>query len=460
MAKRKKSAVKIPALDILGQVNPNAAGLDVGAEEAYACVPPDRDARSVRMFPTFTADIHAMADWLEACGIETVAMESTGVYWIPIYEILVARGFEVCLVNARHLKNVPGRKSDILDCQWIQQLHSYGLLRASFRPPEEICALRALAHHRDNLIRYRAAHIQHMQKALQLMNVKLTVVVSDITGVTGLSIIRAIVAGERDPQTLARLRQRGCAKTEEEIAKALQGNYRPEHLFVLKQALAQYDFYLGQIEACDTEMEAMYTDLPPCDPDEIASPPPKPRSRRTRKNQTHFDLSTSLYRVVGVDLTAIDGLDALTVHSIITRIGTDVTAWPTVKHFTSWLCLSPNNDVSGGKILRSRTQKTQNRANLAFRLAAQSLSRSDSALGAYYRRMKARHGPAKATTATAHKLARIVYSMLKNRTAYVDPGADYYEQQHRDRAIRNLQLKAAKLGLELAPVSTQPMTVS
>ena len=460
MAKRKRSVERIPSLDIMAQVNPNAAGLDVGAEEAYACVPPGRDARSVRMFPTFTADIHAMADWLEACEIETVAMESTGVYWIPIYEILVARGFEVYLVNARHLKNVPGRKSDILDCQWIQQLHSYGLLRASFRPPDEICALRALARHRDNLIRYRAAHIQHMQKALQLMNVKLTMVVSDITGVTGLSIIRAIVAGERDPHTLARLRQRGCAKTEEEIAKALEGNYRPEHLFVLKQALAQYDFYLEQIEACDIEMEAMYADLPPCDPDEIGSAPPKPRSRRTRKNQTHFDLSTSLYRVVGVDLTAVDGLDALTVHSIITHIGTDMTAWPSTKHFTSWLCLSPNNDKSGGKVLRSRTQKTQNRANLAFRLAAQSLSRSDSALGAYYRRMKARHGPAKATTATAHKLARIVYSMLKNRTAYVDPGADYYEQQHRDRAIRNLKRKAAKLGLELGPVPAPPMTVS
>ncbi|MGD2207686.1 MAG: IS110 family transposase [Anaerolineae bacterium] len=444
----------------MGQINLHAAGLDIGAEEIYACVPVDRDEESVRVFRTFTVDLYALADWLAACQIGTVAMESTGVYWIPVYEILESRGFDVYLVNARHLKNVPGRKTDILDCQWIQQLHTYGLLRASFRPPEEICALRALARHRDNLIRYRAAHIQHMQKALQLMNVKLTMVVSDITGVTGLGIIRAIVGGERDPHQLARLRQSGCAKSEEEIARALQGNYRLEHLFVLKQALAQYDFYLQQIRECDAQMEAMYADLPPSDPDEQGSPPPKPKRGKRRKNQSHFDLATSLYRIVGVDLTAIDGIDALTAHAIITEIGTDVNAWPTVKHFTSWLGLSPHNDKSGGKILRSRTKKTQNRANLAFRLAAQSLSRSDSALGAFYRRMKAKHGPAKATTATAHKLARIVYSMLKNRTAYADPGVTYYEQQYRDRAIRNLKRKAAALGLDLTAIPTQPTTVS
>jgi transposase len=460
MAKRKKAAVNIPALDIMAQINIHAAGLDIGAEEIYACVPVDRDEESVRVFPTFTVDLHALADWLEACQIETVAMESTGVYWIPIYEILESRGFEVYLVNARHLKNVPGRKTDILDCQWIQQLHTYGLLRASFRPPEEICALRALARHRDNLIRYRAAHIQHMQKALQSMNVKLTMVVSDITGVTGLSIIRAIVAGERDPHHLARFRQPGCVKSEEEIAKALQGNYKPEYLFVLKQALAQYDFYLRQLQECDAEMEAMYADLPPCHPDDQGSPPPEPRTQKPRKNQAHFDLATSLYRIVGVDLAAIDGIDALSAHAIITEIGIDVTSWPTVKHFTSWLGLSPHNDKSGGKVLRSRTKKTQNKANLALRLAAQSLSRSDSALGAFYRRMRAKHGPTKANTATAHKLARIVYSMLKNRTAYSDPGVTYYEQQHRDRAIRNLKRRAATLGLDLTPLPAEPCTVS
>jgi len=453
MAKRKKSTTNVPKLDILEQINADAAGLDIGAEEIWACVPAGRDSTSVRVFPTFTADLHALADWLQACQVKTVAMESTGVYWIPVYEILESRGFEVYLVNARYIKNVPGRKTDVLDCQWIQQLHSYGLLHASFRPSEEICALRALARHRDNLIQHRSAHIQHMQKALELMNVKLTEVVSDITGVTGLSIIRAIVGGERDPQYLASFRQSGCKKSEAQIAKALQGNYKPEHIFVLKQSLAQYDFYLGQIQECDAEMEAMYAALPPSDPQSRAPSPPKPKGGKPRKNQAHYDLATALYELVGVDLTAIDGIDALTAQTIITEIGLDVSAWPTVKHFTSWLGLAPHNDISGGKVLRSRTKKTQNKANLAFRLAAQSLHRSQSAVGAFHRRMKAKHGPAKATTATAHKLARMVYFMVKNRTDYVDPGVTYYEQQYRDRTIRNLKRKAASLGMELVPVA-------
>jgi len=460
VSKQQQSPVNVPPLDVLGQVTLNAAGLDIGAEEIYACVPADRDEPSVRAFHTFTADLHALADWLEACHIETVAMESTGVYWIPVYEILESRGFRVCLANARQVKNVPGRKTDILDCQWIQQLHTYGLLRASFRPPADISALRALARHRDNLVRSRSAHVQHIQKALQLMNIKLTQVVSDITGVTGMSIIRAIVAGERDPGKLARFRQSGCARSELEIAKALQGNFRPEHLFVLEQALAQYDFYGRQLEECDAQIEAMYTQLPPSDPHQQGSPPPPPKTGTRRKNQAHFDLAASLYRLVGVDLTAIDGIDALTAQTIISEIGLDVGAWPTVKHFTSWLGLSPHNDKSGGKILRTRTKKTQNRANLAFRLAAQSLSRSQSAVGAFYRRMKARQGPAKATTAAAHKLARMVYSMLKNRTPYADPGVTYYERQYRDRVIRNLRRKAAALDFQLVPVTASAAAVS
>lgn len=454
MTKRKKSLVNIPEVDILAQINPDAAGLDISAEEIWACIPVDRDNPSVRVFPTFTPDLHALADWLEGCNIKTVAMESTGVLWMPVYEILEARGLEVYLVNARHIKNVPGRKTDILDCQWIQQLHTYGLLRASFRPAEEICALRALARHRDNLIRYCSAHIQHMQKALELMNVKLTEVVSDITGVTGLSIIRAIAAGQHDPQELAGFRQPGCKKSEQQIAKALQGNYKPEHVFVLKQAVAQFDFYQQQIQECDAQMEAMYAALPECSPEDRVSPPPEPQAGKRRKNQAHFDLATFLYKMLGIDLTAVDGFDALTVQSIITEVGTDVDAWPTVGHFTSWLCLAPHNDKSGGKILRSRTMKTQNRANLAFRLAAQSAGRTNTAIGAFYRRMKAKHGPAKATTATAHKLARIFYFMLKYRTPYVDAGATHYEQQYRERTIRNLKRKAATFGLELVPMAT------
>ena len=277
--RKQKPTIDVKPVDVLSQINVDAAGLDIGAEEIYACVPADRDEQPVRVFGTFTRDLYALADWLAACHIKTVAMESTGVYWIPTYEILESRGFEVYLVNARHLKNVPGKKTDVLDCQWIQQLHTYGLLQASFRPPEEICALRALVRHRGNLIRYRSAHIQHMQKALQQMNVLLMQVVSDITGVTGLNIIRAIVAGEHDPQVLARLRNPQCLKSEAEIAAALEGNFRFEHLFVLKQALAQYDFYDQQIRECDTELERMYDALSPADLDgEDVPPPPQPNN--------------------------------------------------------------------------------------------------------------------------------------------------------------------------------------
>jgi transposase len=453
MPKRKqKPTIDVKPVDVLSQINVDAAGLDIGAEEIYACVPADRDEQPVRVFGTFTRDLYALADWLAACHIKTVAMESTGVYWIPIYEILESRGFEVCLVNARHLKNVPGKKTDVLDCQWIQQLHTYGLLQASFRPPEEICALRALVRHRGNLIRYRSAHIQHMQKALQQMNVQLTQVVSDITGVTGLNIIRAIVAGEHNPQVLARMRNCRCAKSEAEIAAALQGNYRFEHLFVLKQALAQYDFYDQQIRECDAEIESMYAALSPADLEgEDALPPPKPKHQKPRKNQAHFDLATTLYRTVGVDLTAIDGIDALTAQKVIAETGLDMSRWPTVKHFASWLGLAPHNKKTGGKVISSRTKKTQNRANTALRVAAQSLSRSHSALGGFYRRKRTQHGAAIANVATAHKLARIIYHMLKYREPYSDPGEAYYEQRYRDRAIRNLKRKAISLGFDLTP---------
>jgi transposase len=448
--KRSKRQKKAKDLNALEQINLNAAGIDIGAEEVYVAVPQGQDAESVRSFPTFTADLHRLADWLEVCGIETIAMESTGVYWIPLYEILESRGFEVYLVNARHIKNVSGRKSDVLDCQWIQQLHTYGLLQPSFRPPEQICAIRSLVRHRDMLIKYRSAHIQHMQKALTVMNLRLTNVLSDITGVTGMKIIRSIVAGERNPEVLASYRHNNCAKSHTEIAKSLEGNYKREHLFALKQAVELYDFYDQQLRDCDAELEALYQkfDLP----DEPGTPPPNPRKTKRRKNQPHFDLSQSLYRMTGVDLTAVDGLEAMTVQDIVSEIGTDMSPWPTVKHFASWLRLSPNNKVTGGKVKQRGTLPSQNRANTAFRMAAQSLARSDCALGAFYRRIRARHGGPKAVTATAHKLARIVYFMLKNRQPYHDPGADYYEEQYRIRTIRNLQRKASKLGMRLEPV--------
>jgi transposase len=368
------------------------------------------------------------------------------VYWIPVYEILEARGLEVFVVNARHVKNVPGRKSDIQDCQWLQGLHSVGLLRGSFRPEGEIVALRAYLRHRAGLIEHRAAHIQHMQKALQQMNVQLTQVVSDITGVTGLAIVRAIVAGQRDPQQLAALRQPGCKKSAQEIARALTGNYRPEHLFTLQQALALYDFYTEQMAACDAEIERQFTNLKPVS-DDLPPLPPSEKRESHSKNGPSYDARSYLYRLTGVDLVAISGLNESTVQTIISEIGTELRAFPTERHFCSWLGLAPHNDVSGGKRLRSRTLKTDNRAGQAFRLAAQSVAKSpESAFGAFYRRMKARLGAKQAMVATAHKIARAFYHMLTHRTPFHDLGGEEYERRARERELKNLEKRAAKLG--------------
>lgn len=445
--KQSRGQKSVVEIDTLEQINLHAAGIDIGAEELYVAVPPGRAQVSVRVFGSHTAALREIADWLAACGVATVAMESTGVYWVPLYEILEARGFEVYLVNARHIKNVSGRKSDLLDCQWIQQLHTYGLLQPSYRPAEQICAIRSLVRHRDMLIRYRASHIPHMQKALHLMNVQLTTVLSDITGVMGMQIIRAIVAGERDAQVLANYRCRGCAKSVTEITQALDGNYKAEHVFALRQALELYDFYGQQLQSCDTELAALYEGFEV--PEAPGTEAPAPRTTKRRKNQSHFDLAQSLYRIAGVDLTQVDGIDALTVQTLLSEIGPDVTAWPTVKHFCAWLRLAPNNKITGGKVKSRHTQPTQNRATTALRVAAQSLARSQSALGAFYRRMKAKHGPAKATTATAHKLARIVYFMLKHRQPYHPPDMAQYEEQQRERHLRHLQRQAAKLGMKL-----------
>jgi transposase len=453
--KRKKGSVqKVVKLDSLKQIKLNAAGLDIGAAEIWVCVPEDRDKDSVRMFQTFTPDLQALADWLTACEVETVAMESTGVYWIPVYEILEARGFELYLVNARHLKNVPTKKTDVLDCQWIQQLHTYGLLNASFRPEAEMVALRAYIRHRDNLIRYRTGHVQHMQKALQLMNIQLSNVISDIAGQTGMRIIRAIVEGEHDPVKLAQYRDPRCHSSQAEIAKALTGHYQPEHLFALKQALELYDFYNQQIKACDAEIERKYAAIKPVFQNQAPSLPPSSKKKRRSKNEPAFDLHHYLYQITGVDLTQIDGLDVLTVQQIISETGIDMSPWPTVKHFASWLTLAPHNHISGGKVLRSRTQKSTNRAAQAFRMAAQSAGRSQSALGAFYRRMRAKHGGPKAITATAHKIARIFYHMLKHKQEYIDLGQDHYQQKYRERVVKNLKRKAKALGLDLVPLQS------
>ncbi len=449
----KRSNRKIVSLEALKQINLNAAGLDIGDQEIWAAIPEGRLDTSVREFPTFTADLHALADWLEAAQVDTVAMESTGIYWIPTFEILEARGFEVLIVNARHIKNVPGKKSDILDCQWIQQLHTYGLLRGSFIPTPEIRSLRAYIRHRDNLIKMRATHIQHIQKALQLMNIKLTSVISDITGLTGMSIIKAILNGERNPNVLAQFRHGKCAKSEEEIAKSLHGNFSPEHLFSLQQMVQMYEFYNHQIQACDDQILAQFSVFKPqVDLDEHSLPKPKHSGKRSR-NQPIFDLRSELYKMTGVDLTSIDGIHVLTAQTVISEIGLDMSRWPTVKHFTSWLGLCPHNDISGGKVNKRFSKKTKNRAAQALRNAARALSHSQSSLGSYYRRMRARKGVMKANVATAHKLARIIYFMLKNKTPYYDPGVQAYEAKQNAYRLKQLRRQAARLGMKLEPIA-------
>jgi transposase len=440
--------------EALSPMHPNAAGLDIGSTEIWAAVPPGRDRTRVRCFGTFTPDLHALAAWLKACHVDTVAMESTGVYWIPPFEVLEAQGFEVWVVNARQLKQVPARKSDIQDCLWIQRLHSLGLLRPSFRPEAEMRALRAYLRQRASLLEHRAAHIQHMQKALQQMNVQLTQVLSDITGESGLAIIRAIVAGERKPATLAALRDPRCKHSVAEITRALTGNYRAEHVFTLKQALALYEFYTAQVQECDVEIEQGFSVLRPVhDAEEL--PPLDTSDKRDShsKNAPTYDARSQLYQLLGVDLVAVTGLNESTVQTIISEIGTDMSRWPNEKHFASWLGLAPHNDISGGKVLRSHTRKTRNRAGQAFRLAAQSAGRSQSEFGAYFRRLRARVGPKQATVATAHKIARTVYAMLKSRVPFRELGPEEYEKRARERDIAKLQKQARKLGLALTPLA-------
>jgi transposase len=430
-------------------VNPHAAGLDIGSEEIWACVPEDRDPQPVRSFGTFTPDLYTLAAWLHACRVDTVAMESTGVYWIPVYEILEARGFQVHLVNARHLKHVPGRKSDVKDCQWIQYLHTCGLLSGSFRPEAEMCALRAYLRHRAMLLDYRAAHIQHMQKALQQMNVQLPQVLTDITGTTGLAIIRAIVAGERDPVHLARFRDPRCAHSTEDIAKALTGHYRAEHVFALQQALALYDVYTAQVRECDAEIARQFQAITPVWDDDLPPLDRQDKALSHSKNAPAYDARGMLYQLTGVDLVAIPGLHASTVQTIVAEIGLDLGKWPNEKAFCAWLGLAPRHEISGGKVLRRSTLKTQNRAGQALRLAAQAAGRSQSSLGAFYRRMRARLGPKSAIVATAHKIARIIYHLLTHRTPFRDLSPEEYSERLRAREIAAMRKKAARLGLTL-----------
>jgi transposase len=432
----------------ISPTHPNAAAIDIGATMHVAAVGPDKDPEPVRSFGTFTGDLHKLADWFEQCGVRTVAMESTGVYWIPVFEILDQRGFEVILVNARDAKHVPGRKTDISDAQWLQRLHEYGLLRASFRLKGEVAIMRAYLRQRERLLDYAASHIQHMQKALTQMNLQLHHVVTDITGATGMAIIRAIVAGERDPAVLAAHRDPRCHASVETISQALVGNDREEHIFALTQALELYDIYQAKVALCDVRIEAVLKRLRKASSVPVGKLPPV----RTTKNQTNdlaFDVRTALHGLLGCDVTQIHGLGPYLALKLVGECGTNLSAWPNAKHFTSWLCLSPSNKISGGKVLSSRTRRSGSRAAALLRLAAVTVGRTETALGAFYRRLSARVGKAKAVTATARKLAVLFYNTLRYGMAYMDPGASYYEERYRRRVLANLERRAKSFGYVL-----------
>lgn len=431
-------------------INRLAAGIDIGASSIFVAVDPSHSYPSVREFSSFTDDLHALADWLKSCKITTVAMEATGIYWIPLYEVLESKGFEVVLANARSVRNVPGRKSDVLDCQWIQQLHSYGLLSASFRPGPEIVTLRGYVRQRGILIRYCSSHILHMQKALGQMNILLHQVVSDITGKTGLQIIHAILDGERDPQKLAGMRDGRCRRSEAEIARALYGNYRPEHLLQLKQAVRSYEFYQGEILECEQaisqQLEQILSQTEAGNDQDNGYGPSGDLTR-----------AEALEKICGVDLTTIEGIGVVAALIILAEIGTDMSRWKSAKHFASWLGLCPGIKKSGGRLISGASRQVANRAAVAFRMSAFSLSNSKSALGGYFRRMRSRVGTPKAITATAHKLARLVYTLLKHGKAYVQAGQDAYEQQFVARKLNALHKTAKSMGFELIPTEKPPV---
>jgi transposase len=437
----------------------HAAGIDVHAAVHFVAVAPadvpagfvHPDARlpvGVRRFGATTGELEALAAWLKACGVTTVAMESTGVYWIPLYELLASRGFDVILVDPRQTKHAPGRpKSDVLDCQWIRRLHSYGLLTASFRPADEIVVWRSFQRQREMLVRYAAQHVQHMQKALEEMNVKLTEVVSDIVGLTGLKIIKDILRGERDPLQLAKHRHERCRATVAEIAAALQGNWRKEHLFALWQALEMYEFYQKQLQACDQEIEACLRGF--ADKSKGAALPPGPRRQQPRRHEARFGARALLFRMAGVDLTVIEGISETTALVLLSELGLDLSSFPTEKHFVSWLGLCPQHRGSAGKIFSRRVRRGANRAARALRMAAQGCHHARNALGAFYRRIQARCGGAKAVVATARKIAERVYRLLRYGQEYVRQAEQAYEEAYRQRTIKGLARKAASLGYKL-----------
>ena len=451
--KQKPNRIRQHVSEDMPAINPNAAGIDVGGSEMWVSVPPDRDDEAIRRYDVYTQDLCAMADWLKQCGITSVAMESTGVYWIPVFQSLQKRDIEVILVNAKYAKNVAGRKSDWLDCQWLRILHTFGLLAGSFQPAADIGVLRSYLRHRQMLIQYGAAHIEHMQKALTQMNVQLANVVADITGLTGMRIIRAILNGERNPQRLASMRHWRTKNDEATIAKALEGTYEPEHLFALKQAVELFDFYQQQISACDQQIADYLRSLESKINTEVNPIPPARAPKNNHRNSPKFDCRSEAYRISGVDLTQIPGISESAALTILSEVGIDMGPWKTEKHFASWLTLSPNHKITGGKIFQRSTRKSHNRVRDVLCVCAQTLFNSRTALGAFSRRMRSRQGPEKAIVATAHKLALLIYRSLTFGKLYVDIGQDAYESQFKERSIRNIARKAKEFGFQLVAVA-------
>jgi transposase len=441
----KVDSSKLPAeqpMESVPVVYPRACGIDIGSASHYVAVP----GGEVKEFSTVTRGLEGIADWLKECGVDIVAMESTGVYWIPAYELLELRGFEVRLVQSRHVKNVAGRKSDVQDAQWLQRLMSFGLLSGAFRPAKEVCALRAISRHRDGLVVDQARYVQRIQKTLTQMNVQLTTHIADVMGQTGQDIIRAIVAGERDPWKLAKLRNYRVHATEAQIAACLQGNWLEEHLFVLGETLRLYDEYQVGIVAADRQLEMQLARLK-----RFELELPKQKKKGRNKHAPVFDSRQALYAWAGVDLTRIGGIDVSTALRILVEIGCDLSQFKSSKHFANWLGVCPGTRITGGKRISGASKRIPNRVAQALKLAAQGLRNSQCALGAYYRRMAARLGTGKAITATAHKLARLVYAMLTKGEDYVERSEAQYEDQMKDRTLRYLERKAATLGFRLEP---------
>jgi len=447
----------------LAIVHAHAAGIDVGNASHFVSVPPDRDQEPIREFGSWTEDLRRMGRWLKSCGITSVVMQSTGVYWIAVYDVLEQEGFEVYLVNARGTKNLPGRKSDVQECQWLRKLHTYGLLRKSFRPPDQIREVRTLWRLRGRVLEDASRAVQHIQKALTTMNVQLANAISDVSGVTGMSIVRAILQGQRDPHELAKLRDPRIRASEEEIAHSLEGNWQRDVLFELQQVVEGYDFHRQQLATIDTELQKYMAALPTRAPVgeasvEVSKLSAKQRkklkaNRKSKDNRPTFDLGAELTRLMGVDLRLIDGIDVMTVQTIYSEVGADLGAWPNEGAWTSWLELAPRNDITGGYVIKKKKRPSNNRVATALRNAAESLVRSDSYLGARYRHLTGRLEGLKGVKAMARYLACLVYRLLTKGRAWVDRGVAYYENKRREREMVSLHRRAAAAGMQLVPIA-------